>query len=85
MTAGILKTDIRFMEADQGEQLAYKVVRNYEEQYSIWPAERDNPVGWQDVGMRGSKEKCLEYIQEVWTDITPLSVRLARKASQGAR
>jgi MbtH protein len=53
----------------------YKVVVNHEEQYSIWPADRDNPLGWNDVGKQGSKAECLAYIKEVWTDMRPLSLR----------
>ncbi len=53
----------------------YKVVVNHEEQYSIWPADRDNPLGWSDVGKIGPKAACLEYIKEVWTDMRPLSLR----------
>ena len=57
----------------------YKVVMNHEEQYSIWPADRENALGWNDVGKSGTKEECLAYIKEVWTDITPLSVRKRRE------
>lgn len=53
----------------------YKVVVNHEEQYSIWPAERENPPGWRDAGKTGNKPQCLEYVQEVWTDMRPLSLR----------
>ncbi|MDT7688601.1 MAG: MbtH protein [Acidobacteriota bacterium] len=53
----------------------YKVVVNYEEQYSIWPADRENPFGWNDAGKSGTKEECLAYIKEVWTDMRPLSLR----------
>lgn len=53
----------------------YKVVINHEEQYSIWPADRQNPTGWRDVGKTGSKSECLAYIKEVWTDLRPLSLR----------
>ena len=53
----------------------YKVVLNHEEQYSIWPAERDNPPGWRDAGKSGLKEECLAHIKEVWTDMRPLSLR----------
>ena len=53
----------------------YKVVVNHEEQYSIWPADRENPLGWNDVGKSGTKEECLAYIKEVWTDMRPLSLR----------
>ena len=53
----------------------YKVVVNHEEQYSIWPAERENPLGWKDAGKSGLKEECLAYVKEVWTDMRPLSLR----------
>jgi MbtH protein len=53
----------------------YKVVVNHEEQYSIWPVERENPRGWRDAGKSGSKADCLAYIKEVWTDMRPLSLR----------
>src|SRR5690242_15197896 len=53
----------------------YKVVVNHEEQYSIWPADRENPLGWNDAGKSGPKQECLDYIKEVWTDMRPLSLR----------
>jgi MbtH protein len=52
----------------------YKVVINHEEQYSIWPEERDNPPGWNDVGKSGPKQECLDYIQEVWPVLTRADV-----------
>jgi len=60
---------------DREDTTIYKVVINHEEQYSIWPASQENPLGWQDVGRTGSKAECLAYIQEVWTDMRPLSLR----------
>ncbi len=57
------------------DRVIYKVVINHEEQYSIWPVDRENPLGWFDVGVNGSKEECLKYIGEVWTDMRPLSLR----------
>jgi len=53
----------------------YLVVRNAEEQYSIWPAGRDVPAGWESDGTAGPKEVCLEHIAQVWTDMRPLSLR----------
>ena len=53
----------------------YKVVVNHEAQYSIWPAERENPSGWDDAGRAGTKDECLAYVDEVWTDMRPLSLR----------
>ena len=55
----------------------YKVVMNHEEQYSIWPADRELPAGWKEAGKSGLKAECLSYIQEVWTDMRPRSVREA--------
>ncbi|MBI4664650.1 MAG: MbtH family protein [Verrucomicrobia bacterium] len=61
-------------DADE-DQTLYKVVVNHEEQYSIWPAERANPLGWRDAGKSGTKAECLAHIKEVWTDMRPLSLR----------
>lgn len=55
--------------------MIYKVVVNHEEQYSIWPAYRENPLGWRDAGKSGTRAECLAYIKEVWTDMRPLSLR----------
>jgi len=60
---------------DENDVRQYKVVVNHEEQYSIWPAEKQNPLGWKDAGKTGVKQDCLEYIKEVWTDMRPLSLR----------
>ena len=53
----------------------YKVVVNHEEQYSLWPVDRENALGWKDTGKQGSRNECLAYIKEVWTDMRPLSLR----------
>ncbi|MGH6871746.1 MAG: MbtH family protein [Rhizomicrobium sp.] len=60
---------------DEEDGTIYKVVVNHEEQYSIWPANRENPLGWNDVGKQGTKKDCMAYIEEVWTDMRPLSWR----------
>jgi MbtH protein len=62
-------------EDEEDDNTIYKVVINHEEQYSIWPAEKENPLGWNDVGKSGTKAECLDYIKEVWTDMRPLSLR----------
>ena len=67
------------------DQTIYKVVINHEEQYSIWPADRENALGWKDAGKSGTKEDCLAYIKEVWTDMRPLSLRKQmEKAAQNS-
>ncbi|MFF7597667.1 MbtH family protein [Streptomyces mirabilis] len=60
---------------DIEDSIVYKVVLNHEEQYSIWPIDRENPNGWRDEGTSGSKEECLSHIDKVWTDMRPLSLR----------
>jgi len=60
---------------DEEDNTTYKVVINHEEQYSIWPADRENPLGWKDVGKEGTKQEVLDHIEEVWTDMRPLSLR----------
>ncbi len=59
----------------EDDKTIYKVVINHEEQYSIWPAHRENALGWRDAGKEGDKEECLAYIKEVWTDMRPASLR----------
>jgi MbtH protein len=61
----------------------YKVVRNHEEQYSIWPADRENAPGWAEAGPSGTRAECLAYIEQVWTDMRPLSLR--RRMDEAAR
>jgi MbtH protein len=61
--------------SDSEKDLHYKVVVNHEEQYSLWPADRENPPGWTEAGKVGPKDECLAFVEEVWTDMRPLSLR----------
>ena len=69
---------------EEEDQRIYTVVINHEEQYSIWLADRQPPLGWREVGKEGLKSDCLAYIKEVWTDMRPLSLRkqMAERAGQ---
>ena len=53
----------------------FRVLRNDEEQCSIWPAGKTIPAGWRAVGDPGSKDECLAYIDANWTDMRPKSLR----------
>ena len=70
------------MSREDDDQTVYRVVHNLEEQYSIWPASRENPSGWFDAGKSGPKADCLAYIKEVWTDMRPLSLRKRMAAKE---
>jgi MbtH protein len=63
------------MNNDTEDSTTYLVVVNHEEQYSIWPDYKDIPAGWRATGFRGLKPACLAYVEEVWTDMRPLSLR----------
>jgi MbtH protein len=63
------------MASDDEDTTTYDVVVNHEEQYSIWPSHRDLPAGWRREGTRGPKAACLDHIEQVWTDMRPLSTR----------
>ncbi|WP_078505969.1 MbtH family protein [Streptomyces violaceusniger] len=53
----------------------YMVVRNNEEQHSLWPIGRELPLGWHEEGKHGTREECLDHIERIWTDMRPLSSR----------
>ncbi len=53
----------------------YKVVINHEEQYAIWLADQALTGKWRETGETCSLKECLAYIEEVWTDMRPLSLR----------
>jgi MbtH protein len=68
---------------EKEDNAIYEVVVNHEEQYSIWPVDRENPLGWREVGKTGPKAECLAYIKEVWTDMRPLSLRKKMEETVG--
>ncbi len=70
-------------DTEREDTAIYRVVINDEEQYSIWPADRENANGWHDAGKTGPKAECLAYIKEVWTDMRPLSLRQQMETATG--
>jgi MbtH protein len=63
------------------DDVVFRVVMNDEEQYSVWPADRDLPPGWSATGVSGSSADCLAHIDEVWTDMRPASLRQADRTA----
>lgn len=61
----------------EADDRIYHVVINDEEQYSIWLDGKEIPAGWHTVGKSGTKAECLAYVDEVWTDMRPKSLRIA--------
>ncbi|MDM8558154.1 MbtH family NRPS accessory protein [Candidatus Parabeggiatoa sp. HSG14] len=73
-----------FVEGDEAPNI-YNVVVNSEEQYSLWPFEKEPPNGWRKVGVSGNKAECGEYVKKVWTDMRPLSLRKKMEEQEKAR
>lgn len=73
------------MSSDEREDTTvYTVVVNHEAQYSLWPAGRELPAGWSAVGEPGTRAACLARIEETWTDMRPLSLRLTMEQAAPA-
>jgi MbtH protein len=74
--AGATSVEVTTVNEENVENDAsYTVVVNHEGQYSLWPADRPPPAGWSEAGKRGSRAECLAFVDEVWTDMRPLSLR----------
>lgn len=65
------------MPSTETNEETFRVVVNHEEQYSLFAADRELPAGWRDGGRTGTREECLAYIDAIWTDMRPLSLRTA--------
>ncbi|HEV2344117.1 MAG TPA: MbtH family protein [Actinocrinis sp.] len=61
------------MSADDETQ--FLVVVNHEEQYSIWPDDRELPPGWSAVRRGMTYAAALDHVERVWTDLRPRSAR----------
>ncbi|MBC3949531.1 MULTISPECIES: MbtH family protein [Pseudomonas] len=67
------------------EDALYKVLINQQEQYSLWPDYKAVPAGWREAGKQGNKADCLAYVEQVWTDMRPLSLRQKMDGQTEAR
>jgi MbtH protein len=57
------------------ENATFQVLVNDEGQYSLWPAEKEVPAGWHPDGTSGTRQECMDHVDEVWTDMRPRSLR----------
>lgn len=58
----------------------FKVIKNHEGQYSLWPEKKPTPAGWSETGFTGSKAEATAYVDREWTDMRPLSLQKAMAA-----
>ena len=55
----------------------FVVLRNDEDQYSLWPAAKAAPAGWTLARAAATKADSLAFIEDVWTDMRPRRLREA--------
>ena len=67
-------------DTDTSPDELYFIVRNHEEQYSIWRTDKPVPPGWETVEAPATKNVCLERISQLWTDMRPASLRRSMEA-----
>ncbi|MFJ9343622.1 MbtH family protein [Streptomyces sp. NPDC101733] len=58
----------------------FYVLVNDEQQYSLWPAFAEAPAGWRVAFGEESRDKCLSYVEEHWTDLRPKNLQDAMDA-----
>ncbi|MEV1091057.1 MbtH family protein [Streptomyces microflavus] len=58
----------------EDENGTYLVLVNHEGQHSLWPSFAEVPVGWTVVHPEDTRQACLDYVEENWTDLRPKSL-----------
>ncbi|MEU9059713.1 MbtH family protein [Streptomyces sp. NPDC048430] len=66
----------------EDENGTYLVLVNDEGQHSLWPAFAEVPGGWTVVHQEDTRQACLDYVEQNWTDLRPKS--LIRSMSAGS-
>ena len=63
------------IDREEVDSRPYVVLVNDEEQYSLWLSELAIPAGWRVVSGPAPKAECVAYVDRVWTDMRPRSLR----------
>ena len=58
----------------ENDDATYLVLINDEAQYSLWPSFIEIPRGWKAVHPQASRQVCLDYVNQHWTDMRPKSL-----------
>ncbi|MFE0427263.1 MbtH family protein [Streptomyces sp. NPDC058953] len=59
----------------------FSVLVNDEDQHSLWPTFAPVPEGWRVVFGEESRQSCLDYVEQHWTDMRPRSLREAMEGT----
>ncbi|MEU4823072.1 MbtH family protein [Actinomadura citrea] len=52
----------------------YLVLVNDEGQHSLWPSFAEVPAGWTVAKDEDTRQACLDFVDENWTDMRPKSL-----------
>jgi MbtH protein len=69
----------------ENEDGLYLTLVNDEGQYSLWPAFAEVPAGWTVAHGEDTRQACLDYIEENWTDMRPKSLVEEMKEFEAAK
>ncbi|MGW1197986.1 MbtH family protein [Streptomyces sp. NPDC002536] len=58
----------------ENDAAPYLVLRNHENQHSLWPAATAVPDGWTRVHGEDTRQGCLDHVEAHWTDMRPASL-----------
>lgn len=58
----------------EDDDAAYLVLVNDEGQYSLWPSFAEVPAGWTVAKTEDTRQACLDYVNQTWTDMRPKSL-----------
>ncbi len=53
----------------------FYVLVNDEEQHSLWPAFAEIPEGWRLAFGEASRDECVQFVEQNWSDMRPKSLR----------
>ncbi|KRV48101.1 antibiotic synthesis protein MbtH [Wenjunlia vitaminophila] len=59
------------------EDGTFLVLRNDENQCSLWPDGFALPAGWSIVHGPDTRASCLDHVEQTWTDLRPRSLTVA--------
>ena len=66
----------------EDDNARYVILVNAENQHSLWPETVAVPDGWTVAHPSDTRQNCLAYVEENWTDIRPASLVVDRVAQQ---
>lgn len=61
----------QYLNPFDNDAINFIVLQNQQGQYSLWPEFAEIPKGWQAIIGPTSRAKCIDYVEQHWTEINP--------------